>query len=145
MIVMREQLSVKERQAISETPAKRGRGRLVETCFSLLGRTAAFRRKRPWLGSCLQGLENRWSGRGTCVGRKAAVASRVTVEVRPINRPRTRREQLPCFRQQQKQFAPAVDFFCARRLYDERSSGQGCAAFRGCSAGRLRKCHLFAI
>jgi hypothetical protein len=56
MIVMREQLSVKQRQAISEPPAKGGGGGLVETCFSSLGRMAAFPGKRPWLGSCLQGL-----------------------------------------------------------------------------------------
>jgi len=43
MIVMREQLNVKQRQAISETPAKGGSGGLVETCFSSLGRTVAFR------------------------------------------------------------------------------------------------------
>ena len=42
MIVMREQLSAKQRQAISETPAKGGGGGLVETCFSSLGRMAAF-------------------------------------------------------------------------------------------------------
>jgi len=55
MIVMREQLDVKQRQAISETPAKGGGG-LVETCFSSLGRMVAFPGKRPWLGCCLQGL-----------------------------------------------------------------------------------------
>jgi len=38
---MREQLNVKQRQAISETPAKGGGG-LVETCFSSLGRMVAF-------------------------------------------------------------------------------------------------------
>ena len=54
MIVMREQLSVEQRQAISETPAKGGGG-LVETCFSSLGRMVAFPGKRPWLGCCLQG------------------------------------------------------------------------------------------
>jgi len=54
MIVMREQLSVEQRQAISETPAKGGG--LVETCFSSLGRMVAFPGKRPWLGCCLQGL-----------------------------------------------------------------------------------------
>jgi hypothetical protein len=48
MIVMREQLSVEQRQAISETPAKGGGG-LVETCFSSLGRMVAFPGKRPWL------------------------------------------------------------------------------------------------
>jgi hypothetical protein len=53
MIVMREQLSVEQRQAISETPAKGGG--LVETCFSSLGRMVAFPGKRPWLGCCLQG------------------------------------------------------------------------------------------
>jgi hypothetical protein len=53
MIVMREQLSVEQRQAISETPAKGGGG-LVETCFSSLGRMVAFPRKRPWFGCCLQ-------------------------------------------------------------------------------------------
>jgi hypothetical protein len=53
MIVMREQLNVKQRQAISETPAKGGGG-LVETCFSSLGRMVAFPGKRPWLGCCLQ-------------------------------------------------------------------------------------------
>jgi hypothetical protein len=47
MIVMREQLSVEQRQAISETPAKGGG--LVETCFSSLGRMVAFPGKRPWL------------------------------------------------------------------------------------------------
>ncbi|HEY6348833.1 MAG TPA: hypothetical protein VI636_05425 [Candidatus Angelobacter sp.] len=41
MIVMREQLNVEQRQAISETPAKGGGG-LVETCFSSLGRMVAF-------------------------------------------------------------------------------------------------------
>jgi hypothetical protein len=41
MIVMREQRNVKQRQAISETPAKGG-GRLVETWFSSLGRMVAF-------------------------------------------------------------------------------------------------------
>jgi hypothetical protein len=56
MIVMREQLNVKQRQAISETPAKGGGGGLVETCFSSFGRTVAFRGKRPWLACCLQGL-----------------------------------------------------------------------------------------
>jgi hypothetical protein len=56
MIVMREQLSVKQRQAISETPAKGGGGGLLKTCFSSLGGMAAFPGKRPWLGSCLQGL-----------------------------------------------------------------------------------------
>jgi len=55
MIVMREQLSVKQRQAISETPAKGGGG-IVETCFSSLGRMVAFPGKRPWPGCCLQGL-----------------------------------------------------------------------------------------
>jgi len=55
MIVMREQLNVKQRQAISETPAKGGGGGLVETCFSSLGRMVAFPGKRPWLGCCLQG------------------------------------------------------------------------------------------
>jgi hypothetical protein len=54
MIVIREQLSAKQRKAISETPAKGGRG-LVETCFSSLGRMVAFPGKRPWLGCCLQG------------------------------------------------------------------------------------------
>jgi hypothetical protein len=49
MIIMREQLNVKQRQAISETPAKGGGG-LVETCFSSLGRMVAFPGKRPWLG-----------------------------------------------------------------------------------------------
>jgi hypothetical protein len=53
-IIMREQLNVKQRQAISETPAKGGGG-LVETCFSSLGRMVAFPGKRPWLGCCLQG------------------------------------------------------------------------------------------
>ena len=47
---MREQLNVKQRQAISETPAKGGGGGLVETCFSSLGRMVAFPGKRPWLG-----------------------------------------------------------------------------------------------
>jgi len=56
MIVMREQLNVKQRQAISETPAKGGGGGLVGTCFSSLGRMVAFPGKRPWLGRCLQGL-----------------------------------------------------------------------------------------
>src|SRR6201993_5189326 len=46
---------VKQRQAISETPAKGGGG-LVETCFSSLGWMVAFPGKRPWLGCCLQGL-----------------------------------------------------------------------------------------
>jgi len=46
MIVMREQLNVKQRQAISETPAKGGG--LVETRFSSLGRMVAFSGKRPW-------------------------------------------------------------------------------------------------
>jgi hypothetical protein len=46
MIVMREQLNVKQRQAISETPAKGGGGGLVETCFSSLGRMVAFPGKR---------------------------------------------------------------------------------------------------
>jgi len=54
VIIMREQLNVKQRQAISETPAKGGGG-LVETCFSSLGRMVAFPGKRPWLGCCLQG------------------------------------------------------------------------------------------
>jgi len=48
VIVMRKQLNVKQRQAISETPAKGGGGGLVETCFSLLGRMVAFPGKRPW-------------------------------------------------------------------------------------------------
>jgi len=56
MIVMREQLNAKQRQAISETLAKGGGGGLVETCFSSFGRTVAFPGKRPWLGCCLQGL-----------------------------------------------------------------------------------------
>jgi hypothetical protein len=55
MIVMREQLNVKQTQAISETPAKGGGGGLVETCFSSLGRMVAFPGKRPWLGCCVQG------------------------------------------------------------------------------------------
>ena len=42
MIVMREQLSVKQRQAISETPAKDGGG-LVETCFCHLAGWSPFR------------------------------------------------------------------------------------------------------
>jgi hypothetical protein len=46
---------VKQRQAISETPAKGGGG-LVETCFSSLGWMVAFPGKRPWLGCCLQGF-----------------------------------------------------------------------------------------
>jgi len=54
VIIMREQLNVKQRQAISETPAKGGGG-LVETCFSSLGRMVGFPGKRPWLGCCLQG------------------------------------------------------------------------------------------
>jgi hypothetical protein len=54
VIIMREQLNVKQKQAISETPAKDGGG-LVETCFSSLGRMVAFQVKRPWLGCCLQG------------------------------------------------------------------------------------------
>ncbi|PYS58258.1 MAG: hypothetical protein DMF76_19785 [Acidobacteria bacterium] len=54
VIIMCEQLNVKQRQAISETPAKGGGG-LVETCFSSLGRMVAFPGKRPWLGCCLQG------------------------------------------------------------------------------------------
>ena len=48
VIIMREQLNVKQRQAISETPAKGGGG-LVETCFSSLGRMVVFPGKRPWL------------------------------------------------------------------------------------------------
>ena len=55
MIVMREQLNAKQRQAISETLAKGGGGGLVETCFSSLGRMVAFPGERPWLGCCLQG------------------------------------------------------------------------------------------
>jgi hypothetical protein len=55
MIVMREQLNVRQRQAIAETPAKGGGGGLVETCCSSLGRMVAFLGKRPWLGCCLQG------------------------------------------------------------------------------------------
>jgi hypothetical protein len=54
VIIMREQLNVKQRQSISETPAKGGGG-LVETCFSSLGRMVGFPGKRPWLGCCLQG------------------------------------------------------------------------------------------
>jgi hypothetical protein len=54
VIIMREQLNVKQSQAISETPAKGGGG-LVETCFSSLGRMVAFPGKRTWLGCCLQG------------------------------------------------------------------------------------------
>ena len=46
VIIMREQLNVKQRQSISETPAKGGGG-LVETCFSSLGRMVAFPGKRP--------------------------------------------------------------------------------------------------
>ena len=49
MIIMREQLNVNQRQAISETPAKGGGGGLVETCFSSLGRMVTFPGKRPWL------------------------------------------------------------------------------------------------
>src|SRR5215472_1430027 len=49
MIIMREQLNVNQRQAISETPAKGGGGGLVETCFSSLGRMVTFSGKRPWL------------------------------------------------------------------------------------------------
>ncbi len=41
VIIMREQLNVKQRQAISETPAKGGGG-LVRTGFSSVGRTVAF-------------------------------------------------------------------------------------------------------
>ena len=51
---MREPLNVKQKQVISETPAKDGGG-LVETCFSSLGRMVAFQIKRPWLGCCHQG------------------------------------------------------------------------------------------
>ena len=47
VIVMREQLNVKQRQDISETPAKGGGGGLVESCFSLLGRIVAFPGKLP--------------------------------------------------------------------------------------------------
>jgi hypothetical protein len=50
MIVMREQLSVEQRQAISETPAKGGGG-LVEICF-VTWPVVAFPGKRPWLGCC---------------------------------------------------------------------------------------------
>jgi len=53
VIILREQLNVKQRQAISETPAKGGGG-LVETCFSSLGRMVAFPGERPWLGCRLQ-------------------------------------------------------------------------------------------
>ena len=55
MIVVCELLNVKQRQAISETPAKGGGAGLVETCSSSLGRIA-FPGKRLWLGRCLQGL-----------------------------------------------------------------------------------------
>jgi hypothetical protein len=51
MIVMREQLSVKQRQAISEPPAKGGGGGLVETCFSSLAGWPPFRASD--LGSAL--------------------------------------------------------------------------------------------
>ena len=54
MILMREQLNVKQRQVISGTPAKGGGGGLVETCFSSLGRMVAFPGKRPCLGCCEQ-------------------------------------------------------------------------------------------
>jgi hypothetical protein len=57
MIIMREQLNVKQKQAISETPAKDGGG-LGETCFSSFGRTVAFPGKRPWLGCRFLGLSN---------------------------------------------------------------------------------------
>ena len=52
---MREQLNVKQKQAIWQTPAKGGGG-LVETCFSSLGRMVAFPGKRPWLGLLPSGL-----------------------------------------------------------------------------------------
>jgi hypothetical protein len=42
VIIMREQLNVKQRQAISETPAKDGGG-LVETCFCHLAGWSPFR------------------------------------------------------------------------------------------------------
>jgi hypothetical protein len=65
MIVMRELLSVKQKQSISETPA-RGGG-LVETCFSSPGRrvpipgkhfgsTVAFRPMRSLTGGRIVGL-----------------------------------------------------------------------------------------
>jgi hypothetical protein len=54
VIIMREQLNIKQRQSISETPAKGGGG-LVESCFSSLGGMVAFPGKRPWLACCLQG------------------------------------------------------------------------------------------
>jgi hypothetical protein len=53
MIVMREQLNVKQR--LSRRPRPKA-AELVETCFSSLGRMVAFPGKRPWLGCCLQGL-----------------------------------------------------------------------------------------
>jgi hypothetical protein len=67
---MREQLNVKQRQAISETPAKGGGG-LVEACFSSLGRMVAFPGKRPWLGCCLQAnaLTEPDYRRSSCSGR----------------------------------------------------------------------------
>jgi hypothetical protein len=42
MIVMREQLNVKQRQSISETPAKGGGGGLVETVLPQLEMENAF-------------------------------------------------------------------------------------------------------
>jgi len=54
VIIMREQLNVKQRQATSETPAKGGGG-LVELLLVTWpeGRLSG---QRPWLGCCLQGL-----------------------------------------------------------------------------------------
>src|SRR5262245_23718342 len=54
LIIMRGQVNVEQREAISWTPAK-GCGVLVDTCFSSLGRIVAVPAERPWLGCCLQG------------------------------------------------------------------------------------------
>jgi hypothetical protein len=53
VIIMRERLNVKQRQAVSETVAKGGGG-FVEPCFSSLGRMVSFSGKRPWLDGCLR-------------------------------------------------------------------------------------------
>jgi hypothetical protein len=69
MIVMREQLNVKQRQAIWETPAKGGGGGLVETRFSSLGRMVAFSSspKYPLQLSQL-GAVHRWTSSGVVSG-----------------------------------------------------------------------------
>ena len=72
VIIMREQLNVKQRQSISETPAKGGGG-LVETCFSSLGRMVGFPSsdRRALHGDSMT-LRNRVVGRAITSGSSVA-------------------------------------------------------------------------